>query len=272
MRATLTKDLAIARRDLDALGYCLVERALSRDEVADYKARVSDLAGRSGGVMNLIGRDARFLDLAQHPTALEFADHQLGPDFLLSGSNAIIQRPGAPAQRLHNDQAYVPPPWTYPLTMNIVWMLDDFTAANGGTRLIPGSHLWTVATDRGIRNFEQWLSDPVFVTEAGQDGDLAQAPIAVEAPAGTALIMDGRIWHQAGPNSTESERRFGVQTYFCRPHMRQQTVFHLSLPQDVLERAQQSPLLRRLLGFDVYYGVIGVIDPPPGEPAISSTP
>jgi len=268
MRATLTTDLATARRDLDTLGYCLVEGALTAQEVADYKARVSALAGRSGGVMNLIGRDATFLDLAQHPTALEFADHQLGPDFLLSGSNAIIQRPGAPAQRLHNDQAYVPPPWTYPLTMNIVWMLDDFTAANGGTRLIPGSHLWNVATNRGIRNFEHWLTDPVFVTEAGEQGKgLPEAPIAVEGPAGTALIMDGRIWHQAGPNSTENERRHGVQTYFCRPHMRQQTVFHLSLPQDVLARAQQSPLLRRLLGFDVYYGVIGVIDPPVAEPA-----
>jgi ectoine hydroxylase-related dioxygenase (phytanoyl-CoA dioxygenase family) len=53
--------------------------------------------------------------------------------------------------------------------------------------------------------------------------------------------MDGRIWHQAGPNSTGDQRRVGVQTYFCRPHMRQQTVFHLSLPQDVLERAKQSP-------------------------------
>jgi hypothetical protein len=59
-----------------------------------------------------------------------------------------------------------------------------------------------------------------------------------------------------------NERRHGVQTYFCRPHMRQQTAFHL-LPRDVLDRAQQSPLLRRLLGFETYYGVIGVIDRQP---------
>jgi ectoine hydroxylase-related dioxygenase (phytanoyl-CoA dioxygenase family) len=264
MRATLTTDLAAAKADLDALGYCLVRDALSPAEVADYKARAGALANGSGGVMNLVGRDPAFLALAQHPVALEFADHQLGPDFLLSGSNAIIQRPGAPAQRLHNDQAYAPPPWTCPLTMNIVWMLDDFSAANGATRLIPGSHLWNVATDRGIRSFEHWLNEPVFVTGEGERrAGLPEDPIAVEAPAGTALIMDGRIWHQAGPNSTADQRRHGVQTYFCRPHMRQQTVFHLSLPPAVLDEAKQSPLLRRLLGFDVYYGVIGVIDPPP---------
>jgi ectoine hydroxylase-related dioxygenase (phytanoyl-CoA dioxygenase family) len=147
--------------------------------------------------------------------------------------------------------------------MNVVWMLDDFTAANGATRLIPASHVWNVATDRGVRSFQDWLNEPVFVTADGaRSPTLPAEPIAVEAPAGTALVMDGRIWHQAGPNSTTDQRRHGVQTYFCRPHMRQQTVFHLSLPRDVLERAKEAPLLRRLLGFEVYYGVIGVIDPP----------
>jgi len=263
MQARPTIDLKAAKADLDALGYCLIQNALSPEEVADYKARAAELAGKSGGVMNLIGRDERFLDLAQHPVALALADHQLGPEFLLSGSNAIIQRPGAPAQRLHNDQAFAPPPWPYPLTMNIVWMLDDFTAANGATRLIPGSHLWSCATHRGVRTFHDWLDQPVFLDpEGGTVGEDVAQPIPIEAPAGTALVMDGRVWHQAGPNSTADQRRHGVQTYFCRPHMRQQTVFHLSLPRDLLERAQQSPLLKRLLGFDVYYGVIGVIDPP----------
>src|SRR5215467_7241739 len=115
MMAHPTRDIAAAKADIDALGYCLIEGALSSSDIADYKTRVQSAAGRSGGVMNLIGRDARFLDLAQHPAALALADHQLGPEFLLSGSNAIIQRPGAPAQRLHNDQAFAPPPWPYPL-------------------------------------------------------------------------------------------------------------------------------------------------------------
>jgi len=252
-RATLTRDMDAARADLDRVGYCLIDGALSPDEVRRYKDALLQAAGKSGGVMNLLGRAPAFLDLVQHPAALEFADYQLGPDFLLSGSNAIIQRPGAPAQTLHNDQAYVPPPWSYPLTMNIVWMLDDFTAANGATRVVPGSHLLNVETARGIRRYEEWLQNPVFTAPLGE-------VIAVEAPAGTALIMDGRIWHQAGPNTTTDKRRHGVQTYYCRPHMRQQTVFHLSLPPDVLAKAKETPLLRRLLGYDTYYGVIGVID------------
>jgi hypothetical protein len=35
-----------------------------------------------------------------------------------------------------------------------MWAIDDFTEANGGTRLVPGSHRWTDqvpdATDRGL--------------------------------------------------------------------------------------------------------------------------
>ena len=52
--------------------------------------------------------------------------------------------------------------------------------------------------------------------------------------------------------------------------MRQQTVFHLSLPPDMLARAKVDPLLRRLLGFETYYGVIGVIDREVAESTASS--
>ena len=61
MTATLTRDLAAARRDLDQFGYCLVQDALSVDEVAHYKAALQAAAGSSGGVMNLIGRAPAFL-------------------------------------------------------------------------------------------------------------------------------------------------------------------------------------------------------------------
>jgi ectoine hydroxylase-related dioxygenase (phytanoyl-CoA dioxygenase family) len=264
MRATPTTDIEAAKADLDELGYCLIKDALSPAEVEDYRARLDALVNGGGGKMNLIGADEKFLDLAQHTVALELADYQLGPEFLLSGSNAIIQRPGAPAQNLHSDQAYAPPPWHYPLTMNIIWMLDEFTAANGATRLIPGSHRWNVCTERGVRKYQDWFENPVFLQENGErvpDGDVA--PIPVEGAPGTALVMDGRMWHQAGPNSTTDQRRRGAQTYFCRPHMRQQTCFYLSLPKPLLDRAQESPLLKRLLGYELYYNVIGVIDPPP---------
>jgi hypothetical protein len=151
----------------------LIDRALGADEIADYKSRVVSIAGRIGrGVMNLSGRDARFLDLVQHPVALALADHQLAP---ISCSRAPTRSSSAPGRRRSAAQrpGLAPPPWPHPLTMNIVWMLDDFTSANGATRLIPESHRWNVATERGVRSFQDWLNEPVFLSA---DGSSLAAP------------------------------------------------------------------------------------------------
>ena len=51
--------------------------------------------------------------------------------------------PGEAAQVLHHDDAVYPLPWPHaPVVLNTMWALCDFTAANGATRLIPGSHRW----------------------------------------------------------------------------------------------------------------------------------
>jgi len=42
---------------------------------------------------------------------------------------------------LHSDQDYVPAPFPpYALVANIMWFIDDFTADNGATRIVPLSH------------------------------------------------------------------------------------------------------------------------------------
>ncbi len=56
-------------------------------------------------------------------------------------------------------------------------MLSDFTAENGGTRLVPRNHLLGQQPD------------------ADQERDVEA--VAAEGPAGTALVLDGRTWHGA---------------------------------------------------------------------------
>ena len=31
---------------------------------------------------------------------------------------------------------------SFPMFVNSLWLLDDFTPENGGTRFVPGSHRW----------------------------------------------------------------------------------------------------------------------------------
>ena len=106
---------------------------------------------------------------------------------------------------------------------------------NGATRVVPGSHLLGHGPDYGN------LPETVPVT----------------GPAGTVMVFDGRLWHQTGPNTTAGERRHGVLAYYCRPFMRQQENWFVSLKPEVLDRA--TPTLRHLLGWDHYFS-LGMID------------
>jgi ectoine hydroxylase-related dioxygenase (phytanoyl-CoA dioxygenase family) len=238
-----TRELERTFEDLDRFGYAILEGALSRERVAALRARVVEQArgedargiGFHDGKANqriwmLPNKGRIFRDLALDPLVDTFMGRLLGKDFLLSSLTANIARPGGVPMYLHTDQGYVDF-WTpKPLVANILWMLDDFTEANGGTRLVPGSHLNADRADYA-------LSDT----------------IAAEGPAGAALIFDGRMVHGTGSNTTESEERHGVLTYYCRPFVRQQENYLLGFDPE-LRRTERGMFLRRL-GFWIWSGL-----------------
>lgn len=234
-----------ARKDLDSFGYCLVEDGLttaeldrlgqSLDAVAEQE-RDDGTAWFSNGnqrVFALTGKGPEFLSLVEHPLALEMATHLLGAERLLSSITANIALPGNQPQALHTDQQYVKEPWAWPATINVVWLLDDFTEENGGTRIVPGTHQIGVAP----------FSDAV-------------PTVSATAPAGSVLCIDGRVWHGTGRNITASCRRRAIFAYYCVPFLRQQENVFQSLP--AATREGLSPTLRQLLGYDVWQG-LGVV-------------
>lgn len=246
----LTTDLAAARADLDEHGYCLIGDALTPDRVSELRERLVELAaaeiadgtdyvyenGANQRIWQLLNKGEVFEALAQDELVLEVIAHLLGYDVLLSNIDANVAGPGGQPMFLHADQSYVPTPWPLALVANCMWMLDDFTAENGATRIVPGSHL----LDHGPDYFAA-MPDTVPVC----------------APAGTAMIFDGRLWHQTGANVTADEHRHGILAYYCRPFIRQQENFFVSLRPEVLSRA--TPTLRHLLGYEMYFS-LGMID------------
>jgi ectoine hydroxylase-related dioxygenase (phytanoyl-CoA dioxygenase family) len=117
-----------------------------------------------------------------------------------------------------------------------MWALTDFTADNGATRIVPGSH----KADR----------------EAMQS-EIDQA-IAAEMPAGSVLVFHGSLWHSGGPNCTRDEWRLGVNVQFCQGYIRQQQNPYLGLSRDVV--ASFPERLRQLCGFTLYRGIMGHVD------------
>jgi ectoine hydroxylase-related dioxygenase (phytanoyl-CoA dioxygenase family) len=161
---------------------------------------------------------------------VEILSHVLGPDFLLSSISANITAPGHGGMLLHCDQLFVPQPWpTQPQGVNVFWLLDDFTEANGGTLLAPGSHKVSRA--------------PI----EGQD-DVSLVPL--EAPAGTMVVMEGRVWHKTGRNRTADQRRAGVFGWYVAPIYRTQENWFLSLNPLILQ-SRPSERLLRMLGYRV---------------------
>ncbi len=246
-RATTDRERAVA--DLKQHGYCIVENALDQATVAALRERLSDQAAgedalgvgfHDGGGTNqrlwmLINKGKVFRDLILHPVTETFMGELLGPDFLLSSLTANIARPGGVSMYLHTDQLYVDF-WTpKAVVANIAWMIDGFTDENGGTRVVPGSHL------EPFRKYE--LSDTV----------------AAVGPPGSALVFDGRITHGTGENRTAGDQRRAILSYHCRPFMRQQENPFLGLDPEV-ERTEREAFLARL-GYRIWSG-LGRIESP----------
>jgi ectoine hydroxylase-related dioxygenase (phytanoyl-CoA dioxygenase family) len=112
------------------------------------------------------------------------------------------------------------------MAINVGWALDDFTEANGATRFVPGSH----KKDHG----PTWNSGP-------------EDSVPIECRAGSIFVMDARVWHQTGPNTTGDQTRAGLFAYYIRPFIRPQWSWYATVTPAMLER--MSPLMREMLGF-----------------------
>jgi ectoine hydroxylase-related dioxygenase (phytanoyl-CoA dioxygenase family) len=244
-----TRDLSQAEQDLKAHGLAVMEGVLEDDvlrsvretlyRVAEQdrvRGRVEEAVRTDTGsqrVWNLVSRDPAFCDLAEHPAALHLVKATLGWPVLMSNISANITGPGTGEMLLHADQGACPGPWSGPHMINIAWCLDDFTEANGATRVVLGSHL------------ENRQARP-------EDAEAPTAPL--EARAGSMIAIDGRLWHKTGTNVTKGERRAGVFAVYTLPIYLPQENWFLSL--DPAVRQFGSDTLLRLLGFksDYFYG------------------
>jgi ectoine hydroxylase-related dioxygenase (phytanoyl-CoA dioxygenase family) len=223
-------------------------------------------SAKAGGVnqrvWTLVNKGAVWLDLLKQPTVRAVVDHVLGDDYLLSSYGANIAKPGGIAMNLHTDQWWMPEPIhrapnpvpagsltrersnrvddfppmiAPPVVVNVMWMLNDFTEANGATRMVPRSHLYGRRPD------------------AQRDKDVVSIP--AEGVAGSAMLFDGRIWHGTGANISD-EQRLGILSTFVAPQFRTQCNFTTATLPEVVAEADDD--LLALLGFKIWnaYGRI----------------
>ncbi len=231
-------------------------------EMALGKSRILDDGKQL--VRFLVNKGDEFIDLLRPGPVRDLATHVLGDVYQLSSYNGHIAHPGGET-RFHTDQFWMPPPvrageptplkpgsvtrggnrghhvvgdpdarreWIAPaFTCNVMWTLDDFTADNGATIVVPGSHRSGRQPDHALDEAAGW--------------------VPAVCPAGTAIVFESRTWHSTGANRSNATR-IGLTTNFCAPQMRQQENLLLGTAPEVLDALDDD--LRALLGFKAWEG------------------
>jgi ectoine hydroxylase-related dioxygenase (phytanoyl-CoA dioxygenase family) len=254
MGQAMRNDIDQIVAEVEESGVCIVPNFISPDllgRIRDDLDHLNDLERQHGvaflesdganqRVFNLVNKGEVFEEIVQHPDVMVVMDKLLGGDFILSGFSSNTTGPGGEEMTLHSDSGYVPPPHPeYLLSANAVWMIDDFTEENGGTRYVPGSHkLRTVPDSR--RNYET---------------------VPIIGKAGSVAFLHGYTWHKTGSNNSRDGQRRALFAYYVRPFLRVQENHIVSVREEVWHRA--SPTLRHLLGGDLWLNSIGFFDGPP---------
>lgn len=223
----------------DVAGPDLLRRI--REELAPHLATGAfgrnDFEGfRSQRLYALLAKAPATADLVAHPAVLELVDAVLDAPCLLSANIAINVHPGETAQSLHPDDGYcgVPRP-RRPFGVSAVWAIDDFTAQNGATEVLPGSHL--------------------FGSEPIADTDPRIRPI--EMLAGSVVVFLGTTLHRGGANRSDSVR-LGITPQYCQPWMRQIENMALAVPPGVVTNLPTR--VQELLGYSIMPPFIGYVD------------
>jgi ectoine hydroxylase-related dioxygenase (phytanoyl-CoA dioxygenase family) len=150
---------------------------------------------------------------------------EITPTIQISATQAIQIDPGQGKQPLHRDD------WLHlrrhpgPTSrVQLMLALTDFTAENGATLVIPGSHQWDDETPPRYAD-----SFPAVM------------------PAGSALIWLGGVYHSGGANKTDEPRQSLTVSYDLG-NLRQEENQYLAVPKETVRELPEE--VQRLLGYD----------------------
>lgn len=209
---------------LNTSGFAVLRQAFSPTQAARAIAALSRPGGllvrdaiwlrRTERIAQVLELDKVFGELLELPAEVEASlTEVLGADWLIGSYHALVLHPEpAPmnaserddvlADHLHNDYPYGHATGfhggtararasQWPQTMQLLWMLSDFTEENGATLVLPSSH-----TDGAIPQRHRGADFARFRAGA----------LPVTGRAGDLLVYYGQLWHSVGLNHAAAPR------------------------------------------------------------------
>src|SRR5271168_2363038 len=190
--------------------------------------------GKTKRITALVARSETFRSFVTHPLMILACDAILKRNcvhYQVHATAALKIGPDAREQVLHREEDpyqffKVPRPR---MILASMWAITDFTEANGGTLIVPGSHLWPA--DRVARRDEV---------------------VAAAMPAGSVLIWMGGTHHGAGANRT-SDWRYGVFLSYSVGWIRQEENHYVDAPYEIARTLSKE--VRDLVGYQMHMGI-----------------
>ncbi|PTB62219.1 PhyH-domain-containing protein [Trichoderma citrinoviride] len=228
--------------EVNAHGYVVIRNAFSPSSVAAAKAEVARLSAdpktagpaaakgrntfegfRTQRLYALADKSRVFDEFVLHEDVLALNDWFLDPGYLINSFQSINILPGEKRQTMHYDHGY-----------GVMIALDDYTATNGATVLVPDSHLWD---SRRVAKPEEAV--PIIM------------------PAGSVLFFVSTLWHGGGANRSEGSR-LALTAQYCQPWIRPMENLILAVDWEKLD--EMPPRLVDMLGFKVGNPFLGHVD------------
>ncbi len=227
---------------LDTSGFTILEEVIAPEWLAELRHAFDAIFAREGNqagtevaqmegvrrLADLVNKGTVFDAVYLQPALLTAVFHVLQRPFKLHSLNGHDPLPGSGLQILHADWGQPTGPGGLYHVVNSVWMLDDFTAANGATRCVPGSH-------RKPGRITDYIADR-----------LADHPEQVQLTgrAGSVAVFNGSLWHSAYRNDSSRPRRTLHCAFIAREHPQQTNQREYLRPQTA---QRLSPLARYIL-------------------------
>jgi len=214
----------------------LLEKSYSKYKNLYFANKLKKIATHSQSynaktVSNLHNKNIKFLKFLDHPTILPLVTSFLQQGSHMESDRIICQSfvarsptGKAKSQQLHNDARMIG--LRFPIVIQVMWALDNFTQNNGSTRFVLGSH--------------KFMKFP-------KNGKTYKDEVIIEIPSGSAIIFNGAVWHGSSKIKNVSSRRWGVVCRYARWFLKPSFNFQENTPKNIYNKMNKTQ--RDLLGF-----------------------
>ena len=195
-------------RRIEVDGYVVLPDLLTPDQVAALKAETAflptkavDYSEYQRNCPNVQFRGGRITDLIANPPAIAFLKAMFGDDVVMMTYSYARSEPGHPGISLHADgQPYGSRIFGYegscPWLIRVLYYLDDLTEDVSPFRVVPRSQLSMHADANPYKRYQEHPEE-----------------LAVTAKAGSAVLINHRVFHGNYPNTGDRPRELLAIAY-----------------------------------------------------------